>query len=408
VHTFANIPDINAARLLISNSRNDYALMEAAVREGFRDIIPADLDDAEWLQRFEFATSGVESILSLHEGLDQIDESIDISIPVRVVWVAGHQLWLETRACPRIGEQISLEGAFAQSLGLGHVTVHVQQKQQTNLTFRFSEALIGNWYADAVARADPERILDTLEKLSNLDLGQRPRIFLAIQSPALRTTLLKYLDRRKYEVHTALQRNSLLYEPKYFSPDLVFIEERLMTGESRRHFHELNRFLPEHATIVAIGVRDENQMLRNGGSERRLRTLKHIPLNLADLIERDYLAGVAQRRASTNERKAYFPPHDHALSFGLLKMSARLQSADYLQFDMSSMTRIGPYTLLRAESPRLRQILGGPAFLKVVESPQSMANSEPPYHFKAHICNLIAPLKVSRREKEALASSSKS
>ncbi len=399
IHTFANIPDINAARLLLTNSRNDYSLMDTAINEGFRDIIPFDLDDSEWLQRFEFATSGVESILALHEGLDRIDERISISVPARLVWVGAQQLWLETRACPSVGDNIQLQGTFPQTLGLPAIEVQVQQKQQTNLTYRFSEALIGNWYAHTMERAEPEKILETLEKLSNIDLGLRPKIFLAIQSPALRTTLLKYIDRRRYEIHTALQRSSLVYEPKYFSPDLVFIEDRLMTGEGRRNFHELLRFLPEHATIVSIGNKDEDIGQKNNAG-KRIRLLKHVPMNLTDLIERDYLAGLAQRRPATVERKAFFPPHEHQLSFASIKAEARLQSADYLQFDMSSDVRIGPYSLIRAESPRLEQIFGGPAFLKIVECPESAKSQTPPYSFKAHLCNLVAPLRAAKAAKD--------
>ncbi len=400
VHTFAHVPDINAARLLISNSHNDYALMEAALSEGFRDIIPADLEDAEWLQRFEFATSGVESILDLHDGLDRMDETVTLQIPARLVWVGAQQLWLETRSCPKVADTVQLTGAFVQALGLDAIALQVQQKVQTNLTYRFSEALIGNWYSDTVAKAEPERILDTLEKLSNVDLGLRPRIFLAIQSPALRTTLLKYIDKRKYEIHTALQRSSLVYEPKYFAPDLVFIEDRLMTGDGRRSFHELMRFLPEHSTIVSIGNKDEASGGKNNAG-KRIRSLKHVPTNLTDLIERDYLVGLALRKASSPERKAYFPPHEHPLSFATITVEARLQSADYLQFDMSSDMRIGPYSLIRAESPRLEQILGGPAFLKIVESPESAKALHPPYSFKAHLCNLVAPLRASKRIKDS-------
>lgn len=406
VHTFANIPDINAARLLLMNTRNDFALMDAAINEGFRDIIPFDLDDAEWLQRFEFATGGVESILALHEGLDRFDEKITISVPARLVWVGGQQLWLETRTCPSLSDTIQLQGSFPQMLGLPHIEVQVQQKQQTNLTYRFSEALIGNWYGDAMDRAEPEKVLETLEKLSNVDLGLRPRIFLAIQSPALRTTLLKYIDKRRYEVHTALQRSSLVYEPKFFSPDLVFIEDRLMTGEGRRNFHELLRFLPEHATIVSIGGKDEDISSKNN-SGKRIRLLKHVPMNLTDLIERDYLLGLAQRRPTTVERKAYFPPHDHPLSFASISSHARLQGADYLQFDMISEMRIGAYSLIRAESPRIKDVLGGPAFLKIVESPESVKSSEPPFSYKAHLCNLVAPLRAQKKSSERVRASQK-
>ncbi|WP_141733053.1 hypothetical protein [Oligoflexus tunisiensis] len=389
-HAFANIPDINGARLLVSNSRNDFALMDAAMNEGFRDIIPADLDDHEWLQRFEFATSGVESVLSLHSDLEFVAEPIDIVVPARLVWIGAQQVWLETRSCPRVGDTLKMEGGFASALGLSTVNVQVQQKQQTNLTYRFSEAIIASWYQDAVINAEPQKIIDTLDTLHRVDLGQRPKIFLAIQSPALRTTLLKYLDKRKYEVHTALQKQSLIYEPKFFSPDLVFVEERLTQGESKRNFYELLRYLPEHACIVTIGGK-ESPTAKNSNAPRRTWTLKHVPVNLSELIEREYLVGLAQRRPTSNDKQASFPPADHAYSFAQLHMTAELVKADYLQFNLRTTTRIGPYSLIKITSPHFQEKLGGPLYVKVIESPDVIGPG--PYLCNAHICNLTQALR---------------
>ncbi|MDQ3230500.1 MAG: hypothetical protein M3Q07_01675, partial [Pseudobdellovibrionaceae bacterium] len=391
-HAFANIPDINAARLLVSNSRNDFELMDAAMNEGFRDIIPADLEDHEWLQRFEFATSGVESILSQHSDLDEVAEPIDIVVPARLVWVGAQQVWMETRCCPRVGDALKMEGGFASSLGLDTLNAQVMQKQQTNLTYRFSEAIIATWYQDAVLNADPQKIIDTLDTLHRVDLGQRPKIFLAIQSPALRTTLLKYLDKRKYEVHTALQKQSLIYEPKFFSPDLVFIEERLTQGESKRSFYDLLRYMPEHASIVTIGGK-ETASSKNRDAPRRTWTIKHVPVNLSELIEREYLAGLAQRRPGSNDKQASFPPADHSFSFAHLHMTAELVKADYLQFNLRTTTRIGPYSLIKIISPRFQQKLGGPLYVKVIESLDTAGAG--PYLCKAHICNLTQELRRS-------------
>lgn len=392
IQTFANIPDIMGARLLLSNSRNDYALMQAAALEGFRDIIPADMDDAEWLQRFEFATSGAESLLEFHDQLKKFDEKIEIQIPARIVWVSNQNLWIEARSYADVNETINLRGAFPERLGLKGLKVTVTEKQQTNLTYRFSEALIANWQKDAQAKAEKERIGDTMEYLSGIDLGVRPKVFLAIQSPALRTTLLRYIDKRRYEVHTALQKNSLIYEPKYFTPDLVFIEERLTNGEGRQAFLEMIRHLPEHASIVTIGNRYEGTDLKSGSGNRRMRSLRHVPTNLSDLIEKDYLLGINLRKTG-NDRKLHFPPHDHPLSYAFVTAEARLQSADYLQFEISSATKIGTYSLIKAQSPRLTQLLGGPAYMKVVESPETKGQTDAPYTFKAHLCNLVEALK---------------
>jgi hypothetical protein len=398
MQTFASIPDINNARLLLWNSKNDFDLMQAACLEGFRDIIPYDLEDAEWLQRFEFATSGMESILDLHEDLRRLEERIEIQMPARVVWIGPQTMWIESKATAKVGETIHLQGAFAERLGLKEIRAAVTEKQKSHLSYRFSEALVVNWAKDAAERADPARLKDVRDYLAKIDLGLRPKVFLAIQSPALRTTILRYTDRKRHEVHTALNKSSLVYEPKYFTPDLIFIEEQLTNGEGHQPFLEMVRFLPEHATIVTIGNRHEGADLKISSGSRRMRWLRHIPTNLADLIEKDYLQVFYQKKPEDAALRPSFVPQDHPLSYITVSNEAKLRSADYLQFEVSCDSRIQTYSLLKAKSPKLTQLLGGPAFLKVVASPEFSeddAGPQPPYRFKAHLCNLIEPVRAS-------------
>ncbi len=393
IQTFANIPDIAGARLLLSNSRNDFELMQAAGMEGFRDIIPLDLGDSQWLQRFEFATSGMESILDLHEDLKKFEEKIEINIPARVVWIGTQSMWIESKTVAEVGDTIQLRGGFAERLGLKEIKAVVIEKQKTHLSYRFSEALTVNWAKDVMARAEPQKIKETLEYLTKLDLGLRAKIFLAIQSPALRTTILRYADRRKYEVHTALQKSSLVYEPRFFTPDLIFIEEQMTNGEGHHAFLDMVRYLPEHATIVTIGNRYEGADIKGSTSNRRMRSLRHIPTNLGDLIERDYLAAFHLKQPESGIKRLAFLPHDHPLSYAMVSAEARLQSADYLQFEISSPSRINNYSLLCVNGSKLSHLIGGPAFLKVVASSAPIDQLEAPYRFKAHLCNLVEPIR---------------
>lgn len=396
IHAFASIPDINGARLLLSNSRDNFEVLEAACLEGFRDMIPSDLDDAEWLQRFEFATSGMESILDLHEDLKKFEEKVELLTPARVVWIGPQTMWIESKTIANIGDTIHLRGALAERLGLKEIKAVVTEKQKSHLSYRFSEALIVNWAKDASERADAQKLRETREYLTKIDLGLRPKVFLAIASPALRTTILRYTDRKRHEVHTALNKKSLIYEPRYFSPDLIFIEEQLTNGEGHQPFLEMIRYLPEHATIVTIGSRFEGADLKISTGSRRMRTLRNIPTNLAELIDRDYLAGFYAKKPEDSAQRPSFIPHEHPLSYAMVAAEAKLQGADYLQIEISSMSRIQTYSLLKVEGNKLLRLLAGPAFLKVVASAEEGEGADQgPFRFKAHLCNLVEPVRVS-------------
>ncbi len=391
IQLLASLPEINGARLILSHtahSDNRDLVLEAAMSQGFRDLIPESLSDADWLRRFEFSTSGLASILEPHEVASVPQETLNLFVPARLVWIGAQQLWLECRGGPQIGETIYLQGPLVESLGLKELEVQVQQRLHTHLSYRFSEALIGNWYRSAVEHADPQKILDTLDHLAEIDLGPRPRIFLAIQSPALRTTVGKYLDRRRYEVHTALQQNSLLYEPKYFSPDLVFIEDRLMMGEHRRNFHELLRFLPDHTVVVSIGGKEDSTQIKSLGASRQLRFLKNIPHHLNEIIERDYLANLSSRKISLFDlRKVHCLPNEELLSCASIRIEAELCRMDGQQVEFQCTHNIGHYSLMAACSPLLEKTVGGRAFMKVIAKEEISEGEVRRYYFKAHLCN---------------------
>ena len=126
-----------------------------------------------------------------------------------------------------------------------------------------------------------------------------------------------------------------------------------------------------------------------------MRSLRHIPTNLAELVEKDYLAGFQEGHKKNTH---LFPPHDHPLSYAFVVAEARLQSADYLQFEMLSPVRIGTYSLIKVHSQRFQKILGGPAFLKVVESAESAQSEHGPFKFQAHLCNLVEALKTGDKD----------
>ncbi len=53
------------------------------------------------------------------------------------------------------------------------------------------------------------------------------------------------------------KKKSLVSEPKYFTPQLVFIEYRLCEGEAMSRFQEMVNHIPKDSTVIVVGAKDD-------------------------------------------------------------------------------------------------------------------------------------------------------
>ena len=181
----SNLPVIQGARLILSLSENNTNLCRFAAGNGFRDIIPLSLDEPKWLSRFRFSTASkddLESLLNITQSSHPIDA--EIFVPARIVWVNGEQIWVESRARPKLNEKLELIGCLPDDMGCSHIDLNVVSHQNRNLIYRFSEGMICDWVAES---DESEKIGQVIDELREHNIGARKRVFLAIQSPRCAT-----------------------------------------------------------------------------------------------------------------------------------------------------------------------------------------------------------------------------
>jgi hypothetical protein len=355
-----HMPDIQGARLILSVSKFSQAILRLAASEGFRDMLPLELEDAVWLQRFEFSTGGQPTAFS-HGGFEHnLQKSGLIAIPARAVWLTPNRIWIESRVATDIGTRLRLTGPLAQSMGQKSIPIEIQRLYQDNLFYRFSEALVGSW---DTGDSDSSLIGDTMELLKNLDTGRRCKAFLAIQSPALRTALLSYLPQDKFEVHSALQKRSVVEEPKYFSPDLVFIEDRFCKGAFLERFRTMEQNLPKHCAIVVVGSqRNQQETLQ---SKRRIHYLTRIPKNLDEVLLRQVLD--YNKLPSLADPGALFIPSDHEFSLAELGVEAEIQKWGRAGLTFVTRNHIGNFALARVQCQEIEQEFGTAPYIKLTD-----------------------------------------
>ena len=125
ISLLGTMPDIQGARLILSSSRHSAVVLRAAACEGFRDILPIDMDDRDWIQRFMFSTAGKAAMLPAPVPQITLKSEASFSIPARIVWINKKQIWVESKISPPVGATLSLTGPLAQSMGQKHLTITI-------------------------------------------------------------------------------------------------------------------------------------------------------------------------------------------------------------------------------------------------------------------------------------------
>ena len=310
MNALASMPDIQGARLLFSAIDGNDDLCFQAGCHGFRDIIPLDLEPAKWLERFQFSTASHDELaeLSYQDSINPTTQ-ITIGVPSRVVWVQRDRVWVESKARPELSDTVELSGSFPSSLGSSALSLAVKSRHTSDLAYRFSEASTCEWYPDKDVQKDKMDIV--FKQLEEQNPGEKKKVFLAIQSPALRTAITRYLDPDIFDVHSALQKKSLVSEPKYFSPSLVIIEYRLCAGESMVRFQEMIAQTPETSVVILVGAKkQEAESLMSFCKGRKVEAIYEIPKNFSEFIQNKYL----QPSPEHHDRRIHIPKN-HDFSF---------------------------------------------------------------------------------------------
>lgn len=360
IRKLSRMPEIHGARLILSTSRHDSGLLYAAACEGFRDALAVNLGDEEWGNRFDFSISGNRQELPSPVPQVTCKSEVEVSVPSRIVQISSDRLWLESRIAPDVGTELSLSGSIFESMGLGKVTITVEELSRNNLHFRFSEAIVASWRSE---EKDAKQVFSEFSEIQKFKKEFQPKIFMAIQSPALRNSLLRHFENTNFDVRTALQKRTLVDGPKYFSPQILIIEERLVVGEHLRRFNTMAHNLSSTSTIVVIGSDDHKSALQGAALGRKLVFYKRIPKNFIESLSQ-YLKNSSNCDPKI-EGKAYCIPHDHEYSYAGLSIPGRMVRIHPAMTRIAVPVPVGLFGMVRVDSSFLHKVIGRYPFSKV-------------------------------------------
>jgi hypothetical protein len=366
--TLMSLPEIQGARMILTVTKTDAdgdRLKYLAACGSFRDIIPMNMDDHQWVQRFTFATAGRPMHYTQPSGQISLNNISAVTLPARVTAIDGQHLRLESRVRPTAGAILSLTGPLAEAMGAPSLTLKVESTQRSRLLYRFSDAIIASWSVPASAKNHAQLLISNL-KAQVRESGPRCRVFVAAQSPALRQAILTKFEDPRFEVSTALQKQSIVDEPRFFTPDIVFIEDQLCIDENSARFEQMMQVLNDSTTVLIFGKHEQVSNLRQRYADRKILSFHKIPKNLAETVLTRFMPAHGGRIEGLADDASHLSA-DSPYSLAELSFPARLMHIHPHAAGIALPHLVGDFALCRLDSPLLRRILGRNPYIKFTE-----------------------------------------
>lgn len=395
INKLSSSPEFHGVRLILSISSYHTNTINRAFHNGFRDIIPLDLDDNQWLQRFLFTVGGVET--QFNQPLPQMTlRNISaISVPARIVWISDNLMRIETRIKPKIGDKVQLKGSVVSTLSMKLITLTVEKIEKTDLIFRYSESIICHWEIPDQKRGKRKLLL---EHLKDKQFAPSIKVFSIVKSANTRTKIFNSLSYPKFEVITALNQKNIVNEPKFFNPDIILIEDQMCSQANYRHLQNMGAQLDNSIPIIIIGSGINTDDVKKIFPERKIIINKVISATFPNLIENRILKNKEkdQSKIIAEDQKIHINKESD-FSIAEINFSARLTRIHPSAAQLALPVPLGNYGLCKIESPFLKKIMGRDLHAKITDAYEETRKNED--NFKYYIdCNL-ADLMVTDRKK---------
>lgn len=374
----AQRPELQGVRFILAPSRLDHPTLQLAGAFNFRDILPLDLPAKLWAERFIFATSTNPTPLTQNPAQVGINQLATVHVPTRVVWISRNQIWLESRLEAPPGTTVTLRGSLTEAVGLSGIKLEVLGSRKKYLFYRFSNALICQWDAPEKFRKALHHILTDLKKNGP---GPICRVFMAVESAKLRGELIDALPAPSFKLTAALQKHGIPIEPRYFSPNVVLIEDKLITGDGGSQFADLMNSIEPTTPVLILGEGVDLPAITRTYHHRPVFMLPQKPPVVREAIRSRFFNNMAKAE-EFNQPDLVYLPAEHILSFAEISVPARLTRIHPLRGTISTAYPIAQFALTQFESPVLNKLFGRPVFIKLTTS---YKNPHPEYPLHPYV-----------------------
>lgn len=365
-------PELQGVRFLLSVITGNQEIADHAAASAFRDLIPLALSEKAWINRVIYSSARQAITWPQDNPRISMPSIAKISVPGRIVWISPQRILIEARLRPLPQTSLSFSGAFADAIGAKSISLSVAEHRHTGLVYRFSDAILCSWGVGEDVFEKAQKILSDMQARC---LGPRCRIFLASSSANVRQIFAKALDSKRFDLNFALQKQSLVDEPKYFSPDAVFIDSSFFLPDDADLMKQAMANLENVVPIYVLGRAVDRAELQERFPDKNFTFLTNMPSRLADSVYQKYLDSVTRGRYQADVDATHLSPN-HPFSTLKIHMSARLQMISRSAISFGVNSPLGNHGIYQFESPLLTKVLGRAPYLKIHSVPSESEDSK--------------------------------
>lgn len=374
-------PELSGTKFILSMHGQAPEAAKAAASENFRDIIPFELSNERWLQRFKHATS--PKPVDLGRPLCEItmNQMAMAYAPARVVWISESHIRIECRGGQTIGSNLQITGSLANALGSPYISLTVESVHRNELLYRFSQALVCRW---RVPEAQMEAAKITVRRAMSAHPSQanRFRAFVAISSAETRHALSQDLSRDQFEVKVALLRSTIAQELSFFSPDIIFFDQKIISSLEEIDLQLIASKLERDVKIVIFGTDEDTSDTTRIFTKQKIHIEPVYDTKKASSAVSSYELRSNGKVMEHSERRIHILP-DQPWSRVELQMPARLTALNPAVGQISLPFSVAAFASIRLEAPILRKSLGRASYIRVLSNTE-VASKTTPSQFAHH------------------------
>ena len=379
IRTIAAMPEISTAKMILVGPFFKEAVTTLASCSNFRDILPIEHNASEslnylgpdsessadsWTQRFIYSTSGRPKAYRPPLGQITTSLSTDVGVPARITWITPEKLCLESRARLPVGSDIRLGGQLAAFYGVPFLPAIVESVRREKLRYHFSEAHIVSWGPPQGSADKTKKLFRELEETTN---PPRLRVYVAVQDPTVRGLVMSQLKLGSFEIAIALKKQAIADEPRFFTPDLIILEDKLATPENHPLLTSMIESLPSQTSLIILGGEAIIQDLKLLFPQRRISQLHDLSaLNLELGLSKELTKLTANVSIGKDEppNASYLPP-TNIISEAEIQLTGRILKLHPAALQVALPYPVSRYALVRMMNPLTNEVFGRTPFVKI-------------------------------------------
>lgn len=358
----STITEAKGSRWVLVVNKYQSDVIEIAAASNFRDFVPSNIPANLWLFRVLYASSRQALDFPIPSAHISFEHPSTMHFPARITWINDTKMRIESQITPPVGTTIEVVGDLFGRQDNQVLRFNIDKIDQTRLVYRFSSALEGSWTLKQNLKTN---FISHLKENAIISSKPKYRVFLGIKSKDQRKQILKYFDSEQFDCNSALQLKSLLFEPIYFSPDILFIEDSLCCGVHAERFQKMLDELSESIPIVIVGSSPEIAIHKEHYKNRTLVQMVQVSqAGLRDICRR-YLPPIEQ--LIDMHKATFYLDSDEPLSCISVKIPGKINSLHPLTANISTPYALKNFSIFRVQSPFLKKWLGKDPWMKVTQ-----------------------------------------